>query len=309
MSLQALTHIDPNRFFQLPKFDGTDIQRLNTQVGGVAVSNDFSGRLSVTTAEGDRITLTADLETDFRAVNFNSQSSAGGTTVGVAATYKEFAFRNEFSVAVEGNLNEQELQDLETIFQKAANIFKHFLKGQDEVSLGKITNLADRFSGLSSLSGLDLSLDLERSVTQVAAQIASEFTSDGVGGPGESFKANGVSAPPSSSNPAEPSRSDQGNRLGLGPLHFSAVASLVQQMLEALNESHLEPRKIQEHLPSLFARLREEVGEDLRQEHGRKHAQSEEPVNGSQRPFSVNAAVALAYESVRESSASLSLQG
>ena len=48
MSLQALTHIDPNRFFQLPKFDGTDIQRLNTQIGGVAVSNDFSGRLSVT---------------------------------------------------------------------------------------------------------------------------------------------------------------------------------------------------------------------------------------------------------------------
>jgi len=155
MSLQALIQIDPNRFFQFPKSDGTEIQRLNTLIGGVAVSNEFSGRLSVTTAEGDRITLTADLETDFRAVNFNSQSSAGGTTVGVAATYKEFAFRNEFSVAVEGDLNEQLLQDLETRFQKTVNIFKPFLKEQDEVSLGKIANLADRFSSLSSLSGIN----------------------------------------------------------------------------------------------------------------------------------------------------------
>ena len=72
-------------------------------------------------------------------------------------------------MAVEGDLNEQELQDLETIFQKKANIFRHFLKNQDDVLPGKIANLADRFSGLSSLSSLDLSLDLERSVTQVAA--------------------------------------------------------------------------------------------------------------------------------------------
>jgi len=103
MSLQALTQIDPNQFFQLPKSDGTVIQRLNTQVGGIAVSKDFSGRLSVTTAEGDRITFTADLETDFRAVNFTSQNISAGTAVDVAATYKEFAFRNEFGVAVEGD--------------------------------------------------------------------------------------------------------------------------------------------------------------------------------------------------------------
>ena len=162
MSLRSLSQIDPHRFFQLPQSESADIQRLNTQIGGIAVSNDFSGRLSVMTAEGDRITLTADLETDFRAVNFSSQSSAGGTTVSVAATYKEFAVRNEFSLAVEGSLNRQELDDLETIFQQTANVFRHFLKGQDEVSLGKIAHLADQFSGLSSLSGLDLSLDLDR---------------------------------------------------------------------------------------------------------------------------------------------------
>lgn len=74
MSLQALTQINPSWFFHLPKFDDTDIQPLNTQIGKVTVSNEYSGRLSVTIAEGDRITLAADLETDFRAINFRSKS-------------------------------------------------------------------------------------------------------------------------------------------------------------------------------------------------------------------------------------------
>ena len=137
MALQALTHIDPSRFFHLPKSDGAYLQRLDAQIWAIDVSNDFSGRLSVTTAEGDRITLTADLETDLRAVNFSAQAVTGNTSAGVAATYQEFAFRNEFNVAVEGDLNEQEWRDLETIFQKTANIFRNVLKGQDEVSLAR----------------------------------------------------------------------------------------------------------------------------------------------------------------------------
>ena len=138
MALQALTHIDPSRFFQLPNSDAAHVQRLDAQIGAIEVSNDFSGRLSVTTAEGDRITLTADLETDFRAVNFSAQAVTGNTSASVAANYQEFAFRNEFNVAVEGDLNEQEWRDLETIFQKTANIFRNVLKGQDEVSLARL---------------------------------------------------------------------------------------------------------------------------------------------------------------------------
>ncbi|MDH5640607.1 MAG: hypothetical protein OEY28_04890 [Nitrospira sp.] len=305
MSLQSVTQIDPSRFFQLPKSDDAPVQRLNTQIGGIAVSNDFSGRLSVTTTEGDRITLTTDLETDFRAVNFSAQTSAGGTTVGVAATYKEFTVRNEFSLAVEGDLSEQELRDLETIFQKTANIFSHFIKGQDEVSLAKIAHVADQFSGLSSLSGLDLSLDLERSVMQVAAQIASESIGHGRAGSSESAIPNeGASFAPAST-----SDSDRGAGLGLGALQFSGMASLVQQVLDTLNRSQLEPRKIQEHLPSLLAQLRDKVGEELHDERARKNNPPEKPMNEAPAPLSMNAALALAYESVRESSASLALRG
>ena len=65
MSVQALTQVDPTQFFNLPSANGSAPQRLDTKVSGVAISNDFSGRLSVTTADGDKITLSANLESDF----------------------------------------------------------------------------------------------------------------------------------------------------------------------------------------------------------------------------------------------------
>ena len=176
MSVQALTQVDPTQFFNLPSTNGTGTQRLDTLVSGVAISNDFSGRLSVTTAEGDTITLSADLESDFRAVNYKSHVEGDGTTVDVEAKYAEYSLKQEFGVTVEGDLNEQEVKDLAKLFRKVANIFKKYLSGQDDEALAKTAKLAERFGRLSSLSGLDLSVDVERSVTVLAAQIASEVT-------------------------------------------------------------------------------------------------------------------------------------
>ena len=130
MPVQTLTQVDPTQFFNLPATNGTGTQRLDTKVSGVAISNDFSGRLNVTTAEGDRITLSADLETDFRAVNYKCQAAGDGKTVDVEAKYAEFSLKEEFGVTVEGDLNEQEVKDLAKLFRKVANIFKKYLSGR-----------------------------------------------------------------------------------------------------------------------------------------------------------------------------------
>ena len=77
-------------------------------------------------------------------------------------------------MTVEGDLNEQEVKDLAKLFRNVANIFKKYLSGQDDEALAKTAKLAERFGNLSSLSSLDLSVDVERSVTVLAAQVASE---------------------------------------------------------------------------------------------------------------------------------------
>lgn len=197
MSVQALTQVDPKQFFNPPSTNGTGTQRLNTQVSGIAVSNDFSGRLSVTTAEGDTITLSADIESDFRAVNYKSHVEGDGKTVDIEAKYAAYSLKQEFGVTVEGDLNEQEVKDLAKLFGKVANIFKKFLSGQDDAALAKTAKLADRFGGYSSLADLNLKVDLERSVTLFAAALTGEVT----GQPGTPA-ALPASTPPASTPPA-----------------------------------------------------------------------------------------------------------
>ena len=95
MSVQALTQVDPTQFFNLnqPSANGPAPQRLDTKVSGVAISNDFSGRLSVTTAEGDTITLSANVESDFLAASYKSHVEGDGTTTDVEAKYAEFSLK------------------------------------------------------------------------------------------------------------------------------------------------------------------------------------------------------------------------
>lgn len=177
MSVQAPAHVDPNQFFNLSSTADRSIQRLDTKVGGVAVSTDFSGRLSVTTAEGDKITLSADIESDFRAVNYTSHAAGNGTTTDIEAKYAEYSLKEEFGVTVEGDLNGQEVKDLSKLFRKVANIFKHVLSGQDDAALAKSAKLAGSFGDYSSLSGLNLDIDFERSVTLFAAALSGDAAS------------------------------------------------------------------------------------------------------------------------------------
>ena len=156
MTVRDSTSFDPQQFFNLRSISELPPHRLDTRVSGMTVSNDFSGRLSVTTAEGDRITLTADLETDFRSLSYESHAETDRTVGNVGAKYTHSTIQRNFGVTVNGDLNEKELSDLEMLFQKVSNIFRGFFQGQDEDARAHTIKLAEGFKVLDSLSGLDL---------------------------------------------------------------------------------------------------------------------------------------------------------
>ena len=330
MSVQALTQVDPTQFFNLQSAtNGTTPQRLDTKVSGVAVSNDFSGRLSVTTADGDKITLSANLESDFRVVNYKSQVEGGGTTTNVEAKYAEYSLKQEFGVTVEGDLNEQEIKDLTKLFRKVANIFEKYLNGQDDAALAKTAKLVERFGRLSSLSGLDLNVDVERSVTALAARIVSEVTGQPTLPAGQQLQ-----IPATTSNPTTPGgapataavipQPPTGTTAPTPPstsvpvanvpdvTHLSVPAqetqqprSLAQQILEALKETNVESRKVQKYLPDFLQKLREDLRKELRGEREHDHNQ---PANEVQTPVTTSSSVAFAYQAVTHTSISLSIR-
>ena len=260
MPVQALTSIDPHQFFNLRQLSDAGVYRLDTKVSGVAVSNEFSGRLAVTTTEGDRITLTADLETDFRSGSYESRVEAGGTTGNAGATYTNYTIQQNFGVTVDGDLNKEELHDLETLFRNISNVFRGFFQGEDEDARAHATKLAEGFTRLGSLSSLDVSLEAVRSVVLVAA--ASRVTPGGAPGTDAAIPqpSNGTTAPtPSSDLP-------DGTHLTVS-VKDAQLASLIQQVLHALKETKVELDKVRRYLPDFLEKLREDLAKERRGEH------------------------------------------
>jgi hypothetical protein len=328
MPVQALTQVDPQQFFTLSSANSTGTQRLDTKVGGVAVSNDFTGRLSVTTAEGDTITLSADLESDFRAVNYKSDVESDGKTMDVEAKYAEFSLKQEFGVTVKGDLNEQEIKDLEKLFRKVANIFKQYLNGHDDEAIAKTAKLAERFGKLSSLSGLDLNVDVERSVTVLVEQVASVVTGQPALPTGQQSQASsttaptatpggapstaavipqpstGTTAPTQQSTDVAAPASDQSTRLVVPAQDASRTKSLVQQVLGALKDTRVESHKVEKYLPDFLQKLREDLGKELRGECEHNHNQ---PATQAQTPTPTSSSVVFAYQALSQGSFSLSI--
>jgi hypothetical protein len=291
MSVQALTSFDPRQFFNLRSTSDGGLSRLDTRISAVALSNDLSGRLSITTTEGDRVTLSADLQSDFRAVHYGSRVEVERAAMGIEATDERYTLDGGFGVTFDGKINEEERQDIEKLFDKVSNIFRNFFQGQDEEALTHTANLAERFAGSSSLASLDLSVDVERSITVLAAQVASEVTGQ-----------LGSLTDTSSGRPT--------NSSPLGIPQEVQVTSLIEQILDALEEVTVESRKFEKYLPTLFEKLREDLAKTLKDDSEKKPDDQDHAAD--QTPEKVPAPTAhssllVAYRTASYSSLSLSI--
>lgn len=314
MPISALTQFDPSTFFQAPAASTQGVQRLDTKVSAISTASDLTGRLSVVTAEGDKITLSADLAVRFQAASYQGHAEANGATVDVRAKSAAFSLSQQYGVTVEGDLNEQEVQDLESLFKKVSNIFSKFFNGQDEAALAKTAGLAAQFSHASSLSSLDLSVDVTRSVTMLAAQVASEVT-----GPSPKSAATPGGAPgtaaaiPQSSTgttaPTPPSTaSSDGPRLVVPAPDAQPTASLVRQILDALEQSRLDVEKTKKYLPDFLKKLREDLGKELRGEREAMGNKQADPASATPGSTILGNSILVAYQSSRQTTFSFSLR-
>jgi hypothetical protein len=153
-------------------------QQTETQLTTRQASTSGSAELSIVTAEGDRVTLTAKTSaqptlTDYRHLERNADGRSAATQV----KSFEHASSREFSFVVEGDLSREELRDLKKVFKSVKQIIKKFFSGDLSGAMQKAEKGVDRFAKADSLASLDLSLDYTKSVsvteltqrTQVAA--------------------------------------------------------------------------------------------------------------------------------------------
>lgn len=274
MPLSAVSSFDPSRFL-LNAPGPQSGYRLDTGVSAFSVSNDVAGQLSVMTAEGDRVTLSADLGIHAQGTTYQAalQTSTGSAVV--SAQSLSVSLEQEFGITVQGDLNAQERQDLASLFHSVTKLFRNYVRGQDETASATAEHLAQRFSGLSSLSNLDLNVEVQRTVTVMAAQSveasgreaasvpglpnAAATTSQDVNTPGEAPETGAVIPPPSVGTEAPRPSTIAAGHLGAASDEPASASSLVQQILDTLERSRVEHEKVWKILPEFFAALRDRV--------------------------------------------------
>lgn len=302
MPVQALTSIDPHQFFNLRQRSDAEVYRLDTKVNALSISNDFSGRLSVKTAEGDTITLTADLETDFRSISYASRAETDRTVKNLEANQTQYRIQHDFGIAVDGNLNEEETRDLNKLFQNISDIFRGFFHGQDEAARAHTATLAKGFSGLGTLSALDLRVEVVRSVAVMAA---SGLTSGGATEAVASQSPNGTSAPTPSPDLPDATQSNMLRK-------DTQLASLIQQVLDALKEATVELEKIRTRLPDFLEQLRADLAKQFRDENKPTTTEKDRSVAQVSDELSdqiVSTNLYIAYRTISETSIALSIKG
>ena len=116
-------------------FRSSDLTRLNA-------SSDTHTDLSVVTAGGDRITLSAEslLRASYAEVNYQSTDQY---RLDLHATDSQVQFGNSIEVAVQGQLDQQEQADVQLLVGKLEKVVKQFLGGDSEGALSKALQIGD----------------------------------------------------------------------------------------------------------------------------------------------------------------------
>jgi hypothetical protein len=204
---------------------------------------------------------------------------------------------------VNGDLNGEELHDLETLFQKVSNIFRGFFQGQDEDARDHTIKLAEGFRVLDSLSSLDLTVEAARSVAVVAASSVTP------GGAPATVAA--IPQPPNGTTAPTPSSDLADGMYPNVPVKDTQLASLIQQVLDALKEAKIESDKVRKYLPDLFEKLREDLVKEPRNGRELKADDQDHPLTQVSDEIDSptgNSGLFVAYRTVTQTSIFLSIQ-
>lgn len=191
-------------------FRSSDLTRLNA-------SSDTHTDLSVVTAGGDRVTLSAEslLRASYAELNYQSTDQY---RLDVHTTDSQVQLGNSIEVSVQGQLDQQEQADVQLLVGKLETVVKQFLGGDSAGALSKALQIGD----LGTVASFELNV-------QQSEQIA--FTRE------QQVSADGAQALP---------------RQNAGPQDQAKPPSLVNQIVDTIHDSKIDTKKLLQYLAQLL---------------------------------------------------------
>ena len=191
----------------------------------LTASTDTHTDLSVITAGGDRVTLSAESLLRASYAELNSQSTDQQYRLDLHSTDSQVQSGNSIEVSIQGQLDQQEQADLQLLVGKLEKVVKQFLGGDTEGALSKALQIGD----LGTVASFQLNV-------QQSAQIA--FTRE------QQVSADGAQAVPGQN---------------AGPQDQAKPPSLANQIVDTIHDSKIDTKKLLQYLSQLLKHVFDNV--------------------------------------------------
>jgi hypothetical protein len=195
--------------------------------------------LTIKTREGDIVTLSSSRFAQFNSSEYNSrgeiQTDSGNALITQHTREITLTTGDQFSFSVQGDLNEQELADIEAIVKGVDGIVAEVAQGDMEEAVAQAMAMGN-YSSVSMYSA-DISYERSYSITEETSSVAS-------------------SPLPVSDPDAKISHSENSQQSN----HMNRFADRMAQFLEKQEEKSLA--KAQQPLISLFEQLQKNISAD-----------------------------------------------
>jgi len=146
----------PFQYGNFPK--STSFQAEQTRAGSISQSQ--STDLTITTDEGDTVTLSLSSAAEINAGSYRSASYDDGWAESNQATFYEFSESDSLSVKVDGDLSAEEQEDIRAAMEVIGGMIDEFLSGD----LQQMAADGELFKELDTIANLDAAFSYERQV-------------------------------------------------------------------------------------------------------------------------------------------------
>ncbi|WP_319522415.1 hypothetical protein [uncultured Desulfosarcina sp.] len=145
--------------FQYGNFpESTSFKAEQTRAGSVSQSQ--STDLTITTEEGDTVTLSLASATEINAGSYRSVSYEDGWAESTQTAFFEFSDSQSLSVEVDGDLNAEELEDIRAAMEVIGEMIDDFLSGD----LQEMAADGELLKELDTVASLEAAFSYERQV-------------------------------------------------------------------------------------------------------------------------------------------------
>jgi len=117
--------------------------------------------LSIVTAEGDRVTLSTNASFQGTGVRYNARGVAEGQAISLRTNALEASFFSQKHLTIEGDLNEQEIQDIKQLVNQANGLRQDVVSG----NINAVIANGQQIAATGSIASVNLNIQHSESVS------------------------------------------------------------------------------------------------------------------------------------------------